>query len=95
MHRTWDVLDVSDQRWDAIVALLALDNPTPMAASGQPAIVALHAELVRLLSALLTVDATVPEPEWLHVHQLKQAIDSLPALYSALEDELASREVPA
>jgi hypothetical protein len=74
----------------AIDALLVLDNPTPMAASGQPAIVALHAELVRLLSALLTVDATVPEPEWIHMHQLKQAIDGLPALYHTLENELAA-----
>jgi hypothetical protein len=95
LQRTWDVLEVSDQRWDAIVALLALDNPTPIASSGNPAIVALHAELVRLLSALLTVDATVPESEWIHMHELKQAIDGLPALYHALEDELASSKVPA
>jgi hypothetical protein len=95
LPRTWDVLEVSDQRWDAIVALLALDNPTLMASSGNPAIVALHATFVRLLSALLTVDATVPEPEWIHMHELKQTIDSLPALYGALEDELASREALA
>jgi hypothetical protein len=95
IHRSWDVIATSDERWDGIYALMALDNPTPMASSGLPAITAIRATVVRLLSALLAVDATAREPEWLSMHHLKGAIDSLSALYGQLESELAGCEAAA
>jgi hypothetical protein len=63
IHRTWDVIAKDDPRWDAVYALMALDNPVPLAASELPAIMAMHAAAVRRLSALLAVDATAHDPE--------------------------------
>jgi hypothetical protein len=53
---------------------------------------ALHANLVELGTALLNIDADLGEDDirWTHMRQLRQAIETLPALYASLEDELAA-----
>ena len=98
VRRGWDTIEPHDERWLAINALLMLDQESCHA--GQvplPALVAMHENLVGLGVALLDIDADLGEGDirWLHMRQLRAAVDALPALYAALEDALAASQVRA
>ena len=88
MLEQWDRVDLHDDRWFAVDALLLLDAPG--FSEGMSSLIAMHDAAITLLDALMSVTGQADDAvEWKTMRAAKEATEALPRLYAQLENEIA------